>query len=116
MRTPSVFPVPRRVALLLAALLHLLGVAAGPALHGWTRPDPHLPGWSSDREDAPLAAHDELTCVICQAGSGPALPAPADVPFVREAPHTAPVPASAPLRATPGLARTQARAPPVSLV
>jgi len=87
-------------------------VAAGPALHGWTPPDPHLPGWSSDRDEAPLAAHDELACAICQAAGGLALPAPAGIPFLREAPRPAPAPASAPLRAAPGLARTRARAPP----
>ncbi|HVG44230.1 MAG TPA: hypothetical protein VM890_05845, partial [Longimicrobium sp.] len=69
----------RRAALLLAALLHLLGTAAGPALHGWLRPDPHHPGWSAERSDL-SAPHDEQGCAICQVASGRAAPAEGSAP------------------------------------
>ncbi len=114
MPTSRPHPVPRRVALLIAALLHLLGVAAGPALHGWNESDPHLPGWSHDRGDAVTVAHDDALCVICQA-NGPAIAEPPQAPLSAASPHDAPAPAPASLHDTPALVRVRARAPPVSL-
>jgi len=104
----------RRAALLLAALLHLLGAAAGPALHGWLRADPHHPGWSAERSDL-SAPHDERACAICQAASTRA--APPDGASPAPAPRAAPaLRAAAPgLRPAPGSIRLQARAPPVSI-
>ena len=105
----------RRAALLLAALLHLLGTVAGPALHGWLRADPHLPGISGERQELTLVPHDEQACVICQVATGRALP---EVDASRvlstgpDAPPTRPLslPHAAPLRSGPN-----ARAPPVSI-
>jgi len=104
----------RRAALLLAALLHLLGAAAGPVLHGWTRADPHLAGWSAERSDL-SAPHDELACAVCQASSSRAAPGegPSLVPGPRDA--LAPPPALPRPHASPGRIRLQARAPPVSI-
>jgi hypothetical protein len=105
----------RRATLLLAALLHLLGTAAGPALHGWFHADPHAPGWSAQREQTPLPAHDEQACVVCLASTALALPEPSLPPLAVSAPaelHFSQV--SLP-RTTPELIRLQARAPPVSL-
>lgn len=104
----------RRAALLFAALLHLLGVAAAPALHGWLHADPHPAGWSAERNDL-SAPHDEQACAICQAVSGRALPeeggtavpparAGGDLPPATPDPH-----------AHAGTIRLQARAPPVSI-
>ncbi|HEU4559458.1 MAG TPA: hypothetical protein VFS20_16485 [Longimicrobium sp.] len=105
----------RRAALLLAALLHLLGAVAGPVLHGWLRADPHLPGISGERQELTLAPHDEQACVICQVATGRALPV-ADASRVLAAAPDAPparplsLPHAAPLRSGPN-----ARAPPVSI-
>jgi hypothetical protein len=104
----------RRATLLLAALLHLLGAVAGPALHGWFHADPHPAGWTAQRDQAPLPAHDEQACVVCQASTGLALPAPALPPLAVSAPaepHFAQV--SLP-RLSPERIRLRARAPPVS--
>ena len=104
----------RRAALLLAALLHLLGVAAGPALHGWLRADPHRIGWSAERSDL-SAPHDEKACAICQAVSGRALPEEGGAPVLAAlaGPH---LPSAVPgTHASAGLIRLQARAPPVSI-
>jgi hypothetical protein len=114
MKPSGPHPRLRRAALLLAALLHLLGTAAGPVLHGWTRADPHHPGWSAERSDL-SAPHDELACALCQAVSGRALPEPGAVPAVADpAPpavfSTLPAP-----RPTLGRIGLRARAPPVSL-
>ena len=105
----------RRAALLLAAALHLLGVAAAPVLHGWLRADPHLVGWSAERHEPTLPAHDELACVICQATEGRALTEPAaPPPFAeRAAAHSSPF--ESPLPTAPARIRVQARAPPVSI-
>jgi hypothetical protein len=114
MKPSGPHPRLRRAALLLAALLHLLGNAAGPALHGWLRPDPHHPGWSAERSDL-SAPHDEQACALCQATSGRAAPAEgtALVPAARTALI---LPSAAPRRyASPGSIRVQARAPPVSI-
>jgi hypothetical protein len=103
----------RQGALLLAALLHLLGTAAGPVLHGWLRPDPHAAGWSAERAGL-VAAHDELACGLCQAGtsnallSAPPLPVPFCAPALPEA-----APAAPPLRSPDGSSLC-ARAPPAA--
>lgn len=114
MKSSGPRPRLRRAALLLAALLHLLGTAAGPALHGWLRADPHHPGWSAERSDL-SAPHDELACAVCQATSSRAAPAGGTslVPAARAAlvsPPELPRP-----HASPGRIRLQARAPPVSI-
>ena len=106
----------RRAALLLAAALHLLGIAAGPALHGWLRADPHLAGWSGQRQEQTLPAHDELACVICQASEGRALATPAAQPVPSQDAAARPASPEAPLPQAPARIRVQARAPPVSLV
>ncbi|HSU12822.1 hypothetical protein [Longimicrobium sp.] len=106
----------RRAALLLAAALHLLGIAAGPALHGWLRADPHLAGWSQQREEQTLPAHDEMACVVCQASEGRALAEPSHVPAAAEAPASRPLSPEVSLPPAPARIRVQARAPPVSLV
>ena len=114
MKPSGPHPRLRRAALLLAALLHLLGNAAGPALHGWLRADPHHAGWSAERSDL-SAPHDEQACAICQATSGRAAPAEgtAVVPAARAALI---LPSAAPRRyASPGSIRLQARAPPDSI-
>jgi hypothetical protein len=105
----------RRAALLFAAALHLLGIAAGPALHGWLRPDPHQVGWSGERHERTLPPHDELACVICQVSDGRALTEPAPPASFAEA---AAIPRSSyesSLHLAPARIRVQARAPPVSL-
>ena len=102
----------RRAALLLGALLHLLGAVAGPALHGGFRADPHAPGWSAQRDEAPAPAHDEQACVVCQASHTLALPAPGapPIPLADAAPRAeAPSPS---LHPSPARIRLQARAPP----
>jgi hypothetical protein len=114
MRPSAPHPRLRRAALLLAALLHLLGTAAGPALHGWLQADPHHAGWSAERSDL-SAPHDEQACAICQAASGRANPAEGSSPqpSARAAvylPSAVPDPHS-----TAGSIRLQARAPPVRI-
>jgi hypothetical protein len=114
MKPSGPHPRLRRAALLLAALLHLLGTAAAPALHGWLRPDPHHAGWSAERSDL-SAPHDEQACAICQVASGRAAPAEGSspVPVARAA---LALPSEVP-GAHPGggSIRLQARAPPVSI-
>ena len=105
----------RRAALLLATVLHLLGTVAGPALHGWWRADPHLPGISGERRELTLAPHDERACVICQVATGRALPVVEASRVLAAAPDAPPsrpltLPHAAPLRSGPN-----ARAPPVSI-
>jgi hypothetical protein len=114
MRSSGSHPRLRRAALLLAALLHLLGTAAGPALHGWLRPDPHRAGWSAERSDL-SAPHDEQACAICQAVSGRALPAEASAPVPDDRAGAALSSAVPVTRASAGRIRLQARAPPVSI-
>jgi hypothetical protein len=114
MKPSGPHPRLRRAALLLAALLHLLGTAAAPVLHGWLRPDPHPVGWSAERSDL-AAPHDDQACAICQATSGRAAPAEKAslAPAARAAlalPSATPRP-----HASPGTIRLQARAPPVSI-
>jgi len=114
MKPSGPHPRLRRAALLLAALLHLLGTAAAPALHGWLRPDPHHAGWSAERSDL-SAPHDEQACAICQVASGRAAPAEGSspLPAARAAlilPSESPGP-----HLSAGTIRLQARAPPVSI-
>lgn len=115
MRRPAPISHVRRAALLLAALLHLLGVAAGPALHGWLRADPHLIGVRGDQHEALQAPHDELACVICQAATGNALPANEASPVLASARWTAPAVRLPSLHAAPARSGLNARAPPVSI-
>jgi len=105
----------RRAALLLAALLHLLGTTAAPALHGWLRPDPHLVGISGERQDHVQAPHDELTCVLCQVATGNALPEAEASPVLAAARWTAPAARLISLHAAPARTALNARAPPVSI-
>lgn len=98
--------------MLMAVLLHLLGTAAGPALHGWFQADPHHPGWSGQRQESQTPAHDETACVVCQASSAQALPAPSFLPLLAAAARPTAYAALALPRAAPGLIRVQARAPP----
>ena len=114
MKLSAPHPRLRRAALLFAALLHLLGVAAAPALHGWLHADPHAPGWSAERNDL-SAPHDERGCAICQAVSGRALPEEGGmaIPLARAGGDLPPdLPDS---HAHAGTIRLQARAPPVSI-
>lgn len=105
----------RRAALLFAAALHLLGLAAGPALHGWLHRDPHPTGWSRQRQEPTLPAHDEQACAICQAGANHAAAAPAaELPLAERAAGFVPAQASS-LRPSPARIRVQARAPPASI-
>lgn len=114
MKASGPHPRLRRAALLLAALLHTLGVAAGPALHGWLRADPHHVGWSAERSDL-TAPHDEQACAICQAVSGRALPEEGGLPILAALAGTHLPPAVPGTHASAGLIRLQARAPPVSI-
>lgn len=106
----------RRAALLLAALLHLLGTVAGPALHGWLRADPHLVGISGERHEITLPAHDEMACTLCQVAHGAAVPEAAASPVLTAVPHTRPASPLASLHAAPARSGLNARAPPVSIV
>lgn len=106
----------RRAALLLAALLHLLGTVAGPALHGWLRADPHLPGISGERHEVTLSLHDEQACTLCQVAHGGAVPEAPASPVLTAAPHTVPAAPLATLHAAPARSGLNARAPPVSIV
>lgn len=104
----------RRASLLLAALLHLLGVAAAPALHGWLHADPHAPGWSAERSDL-SPPHDEQSCALCHAISGRALPEEGGIP-IPLARAGGDLPPDLPdSHAHAGSIRLQARAPPVSI-
>ena len=106
----------RRAALLLAAALHLLGVAAVPVLHGWFLRDPHPTGWQKQHHEPTLPAHDEQSCAICHAAASHAVAAPApELPFAELA-EAASLPAQATLLCpSPERIRLQARAPPVSI-
>lgn len=114
MKPSAPHPRLRRAALLFAALLHLLGVAAAPALHGWLHADPHAPGWSAERSDL-SAPHDDRGCALCQAASSRALPEEAGfaVPLPRAGGDLPP--ATPNTHAHAGSIRLQARAPPVSI-
>ena len=105
----------RRAALLLAALLHLLGTAAAPVLHGWLRADPHLPGISGERHEYVTAPHDELACVICQAAASNALPETEASPVLAATRWTAPAARLISLRSAHARSGLNARAPPVSI-
>jgi hypothetical protein len=106
----------RRAALLLAALLHLLGTVAGPALHGWLRADPHLVGISGERHEITLPAHDEQACTLCQVAHGRALPEAPASPVLTATRSTPPAPLLASFHAAPPRSGASARAPPVSIV
>jgi len=106
----------RQATLLLAALLHLVGAAAVPALHALLPPPPPVSSVAAvdpARDDAPSAfVHDETTCVVCQtAHAHVLLPDSAEgIPAAeREAPASAPL---AHPRPAPRDADSLARAPP----
>ncbi|HEX8454978.1 MAG TPA: hypothetical protein VF647_23070 [Longimicrobium sp.] len=107
----------RRAALLLAALLHLTGVAAGPVLHAWAGGATAAASTiEARRDDAPGVAHDEYSCVLCQVARSHGLPAAAHdsgVSVLERAPLVS-LPAPA-LPASP-LSRARARAPPATFV
>jgi hypothetical protein len=114
MKPSAPHPRLRRAALLLAALLHLLGAVAGPALHGWLRADPHLAGWSAERSDLD-APHDDRSCALCQAVSSRALPEEPGIAVPPARPGGDLPPATPNTHAHAGTIRLQARAPPVSI-
>ena len=104
--------------LLLAALLHLAGAAALPVLHDLasvpsSSGQPALVAVLPDGEEAPSApAHDESTCLVCQAAHTlGALPGGAEIflPTEREAPARAELFDPRPAQRD---AATLARAPP----
>ncbi len=103
----------RRAALLIAALLHVVAAVAGPALHAWSAAGPSQVVVAADRETgSPAAAHDELTCTVCQAANALVLPEPGIAPVPADEAslraHAAPSP---PAAASPRI-RLRARAPP----
>lgn len=115
MQTPRPFRL-RQAMLLLAALLHLVGAAAVPALHALLPAAPaatRVATLDPARDDAPSAfVHDETTCVVCQAAHAHVL-----LPDGAEGIHAAgrEAPAQAPLahpRPAPRDAASLARAPP----
>ncbi len=64
-----------RFALLLAALLHLLGAAAGPTVHARLAESTAAEQRSGDERERPTApAHDERSCAVCGGHETPALP------------------------------------------
>jgi hypothetical protein len=106
----------RRAALLLAAVLHLLGTVAGPALHGWLRADPHLLGISGERHEVTLSLHDEQACTLCQLAHSGAVPESPASPVLTAAPYAVPAAPLASHHAAPARSGLNARAPPVSIV
>src|SRR5687768_3044362 len=106
-------PGARRMALLLGALLHLIGVAAVPALHDWRPAEVQGAALTAPGEHGvPVPLHDEQHCVHCQTAGGVAAPAaPQELPLATVGrlllpASTLPVPPSLPR--LPG----RARAPP----
>lgn len=106
-----------RLALLLAALLHVTGAAAGPWLHvdavvRAERVEDARPGIPDDRTPQ-SPPHDERRCVVCHAIT--ALPLPeAPVRWIAAPPSSFAAPAAA--ESAPGLLLSsprRARAPPV---
>ncbi|HEX7242523.1 MAG TPA: hypothetical protein VF263_19695 [Longimicrobiaceae bacterium] len=112
-------PTPRRrmlrLALLLAALLHFGGGAAGPWVHALAvAAEAPADTRGGDRRDAERPAHDELACVVCQALGAAALPVEAnafEALATPDSPHHPEVPTLRPLRPAPP---AQARGPPVA--
>lgn len=97
----------------MAALLHVWAVAVGPLLHD-LRPAPHAAGWTTRHYEASAPAHDELSCVLCQAMSGPALPAQGGSLLAIQPRTDAPAPASALPQPSLAASPSRARAPPQS--
>jgi hypothetical protein len=110
--TPAASSRLRRLPLLLAALLHLFGVAALPALHPAVGPRVTQTHIEKERQGPTLPAHDDQHCLVCQGMGATALPAEAS-PLVLAAERTAAVVPEdrrpAPLRPRSTL---RARAPP----
>ncbi|HEU0016119.1 MAG TPA: hypothetical protein VFQ45_20745 [Longimicrobium sp.] len=112
MHTTPFRPTARRLALLTAALLHLLGASVLPALHAWKVGAGAFPAAVAVAEREPgqpgAPAHDELHCALCHAHGTVALPAPgAELPGtalaaehpVRDAEHLTPHRPASPARA-----------------
>ena len=111
-RNGTVLGLLRRSALLLAALLHLAGAAALPALHASELgPRATTVGAPADAPQAPLA-HDELHCVLCQAMGAFVLAAEGSVAVPLPVEHAAPAAASDRPHPAPRGAASLARAPP----
>ena len=104
----------RRAALLIGMLLHLIGAAAIP-FHVWGPAGLSTGGPSvAERQDdgSSLPPHDDLHCVVCQAATTMAEPAPGTVIVIAERPARAET--AAERHALPSLSSTpaRARAPP----
>lgn len=108
----------RRLTLLIGMLLHLLGAAAIPAFHDYGPAFDPAEGSSfvAQRGDdgQPLAAHDELDCILCHASGTLAVSADgAELPLADDVRRTdAPV-ARQPLPFRPA-SPARARAPPLA--
>ncbi|HEX2076175.1 MAG TPA: hypothetical protein VHG08_00650 [Longimicrobium sp.] len=104
----------RRAALLIGMLLHLVGAAAIP-FHVWG-PEGLAAGGATvaERQDdgSSLPPHDELHCVVCQAATTMAEPAPGTVILVAESEPRAETPASRHALPSRPSAPARARAPP----
>jgi hypothetical protein len=112
MNPPSAAPRWSRLVLLLAALFHLGGSAAGPVVHAAALARAASGQTDGPRKSAPLA-HDERDCAVCQAFSAAPLPAAAAVlPFVASE-HSREVLPARVLHALVAPATVRARAPPV---
>ena len=106
----------RRAALLLAALLHLAGAAALPALHalgGGAGAEAGLVVRARDEApSAPADAHDELDCAVCQALGAAVLLPEGTAPFRVSEEAPAPLPSVPALHAAHRGVSSRARAPP----
>ncbi|HEY0023517.1 MAG TPA: hypothetical protein VGB24_11420 [Longimicrobium sp.] len=113
----------RRLALLLGTLLHLVGVAALPALHAWGSgldvPPASTAGHATlaqlpDAHPDGLPPHDELHCVVCHAHGSVALPVDAPRIGGEHAAVAGRLPQAPTLASSLVQGATRARAPPVA--
>ena len=113
----------RRIALLLGTLLHLVGVAALPALHAWGSGLDVAPasvgGHATlaqlpDAQPDGLPPHDELHCVVCHAYGSVALPVDAPRIGGEHTVVTERLPQAPTLASSLVQGATRARAPPVA--
>jgi hypothetical protein len=113
----------RRIALLIGTLLHLVGVAALPALHAWGSgldvAPASLAGQGTlaqlpDTQPDGLPPHDELHCVVCHAHGSVALPVDAPRIGGEHAAVTERLPQAPSLASSLVQGATRARAPPVA--
>ncbi|HEY0035104.1 MAG TPA: hypothetical protein VGB66_00380 [Longimicrobium sp.] len=111
----------RRIALLLGTLLHLVGVAALPALHAWGSGLDMAPASTAghatlaqlpDAQPDGLPPHDELHCVVCHAHGSVALPVDAPRVGGEHAAVTERLPQAPALASSLVQGATRARAPP----